>query len=114
MADPYKEIAQMIDNRSKKNSRYAVMGIGSDLGAITSRMELKLDNFKHPISDYMVSEHLKMDPYFFTDVEKNSGSHSHRVITNKELKPLGPGDRVIVLLINGGQEHVVVARVVAG
>ncbi|MGY0692613.1 hypothetical protein ACW2QC_07435 [Virgibacillus sp. FSP13] len=111
MTDPYKDLVRTLEKRNKKNMQYVMLGVGSDLGTITSRMELKLDNFKHPINDYMISEHLTMNPDYFTKVEENT--HGHRVITNKELKPLAPGDRVVVLLVNGGQEHVVVARVVA-
>lgn len=111
MTDPYKEIFSVFEQTSKRNSRYATMGIGAELGTITSRMELKLDNFKHPIRDYLVAEYLTLGNSFSrTSTEEN---HSHNVPTPSKMRALSPGDRVVVLLVNGGQEHVVVARVVS-
>ncbi|WP_121615207.1 hypothetical protein [Virgibacillus halodenitrificans] len=112
MADPFKELVRSLEARSKKNIDQTTMGIASDLGTITSRGELQLDNFKHPISDYLVDERLTMNADYFSDAKTSSG-HSHKIITPKQLKPLQPGDRVVVLLVNSGQEHVVIAKVVS-
>ncbi|RDY70366.1 hypothetical protein DXT76_13745 [Halobacillus trueperi] len=88
----------------QKHTSRALSGSVSELGTITNRMELKLDNFKHPIPDFLVSEHLTLDPDYLND--------SYGEETPPELKPLSPGDRVAVAVVNGGQDHVVVARVV--
>ncbi|MYL45061.1 hypothetical protein GLV94_05350 [Virgibacillus halodenitrificans] len=116
MADPFKELVRSLEARNKKNIGLSAMEIGSDLGTITSRGELQLDNFKHPISDYLVDERLTMNKEFFTSTNRTTVSgenHEHKVTTPKELKPLSPGDRVVVMLVNGGQEHVVIAKVVS-
>lgn len=107
MADPFKDLAKTMEGRQRKIMQYAVMGIGADLGTITSRMELKLDNFKHPIRDYLVSEHLT-----FGDTFSKIENSTERVETPSKLSGLSPGDRVVVLLVNDGQDHVVIARVV--
>nr|BDD45989.1 hypothetical protein 6 [bacterium]BDD46359.1 hypothetical protein 5 [Pelagibacterales bacterium] len=79
--DPLKELALAIDKRSKGHANKVINDLRSELGTITET-GLIIDNFKHEIRDYLVSDHLT----------------------------LINGDRVLVLPI--GQDFVVVARVV--
>ena len=106
MMDPFKEIANTLPGQSSRKTKERIANVQAELGVITDRMQLKLDNFKHVIPDYLVSEHLTLPQDYL-----NSGSSGEQ--TPSALKPLSPGDRVVVLLISGGQEHVVTARVVS-
>ena len=131
MSDPYR---LFIDNLEQLISGYvarAMVGLHGELGTITAT-GLKLDNFKHEITKYLVAEHLTLKDPDFTKTETDGShnhpcahassggkcaientTHQHQVITPEKLKKLQPGDRVMVIPVNKGQEFVVVARVVS-
>ncbi len=104
----FNEIARQIKGNTNKAVNEAISYIGLDLGTITSS-GLKLDNFKYEIQDYMVLDYLKIKNEYNTETA-GEHSHSHNFKTPKELKPLGPGDRVLVALLKN--EFVVVGRIV--
>ena len=120
--DPLKNLANSINTMAVRAASTAVTGVPCELGTITATMGLKLDRFRHEIQDYLVSEHLVLAKPDFTDTETDGahsqpdagygGAHAHKVITPSELRPLGSGDRVLAAPVNGGQEYIVVARVV--
>lgn len=118
--DPFKELASVLTDNAGKQAGKAALGMSPELGTITVT-GLKLDRFKHELKDYLMAEYLMMPADFFTTTELNSGAHAqytgdgrhdHKVITPQQLKPLTPGDRVMALPVNGGQDFVVIARVV--
>lgn len=84
-------------------------GFSMALGTITET-GMKIDNFKYEITDYMVLNYLTMDKEYFTDTNTaGEDSHSHKIITPDELKPLNVGDRVVVATI--GAQNIVMGRV---
>lgn len=117
MTNPFTHIASMIDERSRKHAGDAVLGMFLELGTITVT-GLKLDSFKHEIQDYLVAEYLTLPDIFATETTSAAGTgpHTHTVTVNTpaQLKALKAGDRVLVAPVNGGQDFVVVARVVNG
>lgn len=101
------EIAREIKNDRNNAIGKAISGIGLEFGTITTT-GLKVDSFKNEIKDYMVLEHLKLKGEYTTETSGTS-SHNHIVKTPNELKPLVPGDRVLVSAV--ANEFVVVGRV---
>lgn len=101
------EIAREIKGNTNKAIGKVVSTLGLEFGTITTT-GLKLDSFKNEIKDYMVLEHLKLKGEYSTET---SGTyiHNHIIKTPNELKPLAPGDRVLVSAV--GNEFVVVGRV---
>lgn len=109
MADPFKEMANMFDNRAKEHAARAFI-FAPELGMLT-QSGLKLDNFKHEIKSYLVAEYLKLDGTDMTTTEFVA-DHEHGVKTPSQLRPLAAGDRVLAVPVNGGRDFVVIARVV--
>ena len=122
--DPISEMFGLLNGQMSRKARNAIKDdwTGAELGTMTSDLGLKLDRFKHVINDYMISHHLTLAEPDMTTTETDgkhghpgepvSGAHEHEVITPTQLLPLHPGDRVVVLPVNGGQDFVIVARVV--
>ena len=119
--NPYSELFGMLRGQMSSSAEEAIKGswVTAELGTMTGDLGLKLDRFKHVISDYIVSHHLTLAEPDMTKTEVDGshadpigGTHSHKVITPKQLLPLHPGDRVLVMPVNGGQDFVIVARVV--
>lgn len=104
----YNELAREIKGASSSQFRHIETTLGCELGTITST-GLQLDTFKHEVKDYLVAEHLTLSPDYYTSKNQD---HSHKVTTPNQLRPLRPGDRVLVALVNGGTIFVVVGRVV--
>lgn len=93
------------DRRIKKKVFHAV------LGTVRSDMSLLLDDSPEPIpaGDYLVASLMRLPEVWQTEEELG---HRHDFKWPDELKPLKPGDRVIVLPVNGGSDYVVIGRVV--
>lgn len=104
----FNEIAREIKGNTNRAVNEAISYIGLDLGTITSS-GLKLDNFKYEIQHYMMLDYLRLKDEYNTETA-GEHSHSHNFKTPKELKPLDPGDRVLVALLKN--EFVVVGRIV--
>lgn len=119
--DPFSELFGMLNQQMSDSAKETLKNgwISAELGTITSDMGVKLDRFKHVIYDYLLSHHLTLAEPDMTKTEVDGdhadpigGTHSHQVITPKGLLPLHPGDRVLAMPVNGGQDFVIVARVV--
>ncbi|SEO98688.1 hypothetical protein [Propionispora vibrioides] len=119
--DPFSELFGMLHNQMKERAQAAIDGnwVTAELGTMTDNMGLKLDRFKYVIDDYLLSHHLTLAEPYMTQTEVDGhhadpigGTHSHQVITPPQLLPLHPGDRVLAVPVNGGQDFVIVARVV--
>jgi len=123
--DPYGQLASSLYASLNKQTRQAVSGIGAVLGTITST-GLKLDDFKHEMPDYMVAELpglLSMPRYTAKGIVTLGGQQQNMVFdmeeneiedTRLELgKGLKPGDRVLAVRVNGGNDVVVVCKVVS-
>ncbi len=104
MPDPYRSLASFIEERARSHTRAVLMDVQAELGTITAS-GLKLDGFAHEIKDYLVAEYLTLPATFGTD------SAGDTLATPAPLRALQPGDRVLVVPVNGGQDHVVIARV---
>lgn len=126
--DPYGQLASALYSSVGKHAKQAMGGVGAVLGTITDT-GLKLDDFKHELQDYMVAEL----PGFFsvprsmllgTAVQAEQPSWGNKqmdtsfYVDKSEIKDvslklkLSPGDRVLAMQINGGNDAVVLCRVV--
>lgn len=136
MSDPFKQLASVLEMRMAGHAARAVSGVPCELGTITAS-GLKLDNFKHEIQDYLVADWLvKIHfPAFSlvgtaTSPVNDQGNALPGAITTSltrydfharevdkvrlELKAdLKPGDRVLAVPVSGGQDAVIVAKVIA-
>lgn len=129
--NPFQQFVSLFDSRMAGHAARALSGLPCELGTITGS-GLKLDSFKHEIPDYLVADWLvKISLPAFSITGTQTGlkdslggsvtgqvtfSFSPTVIDNVhiELKPdLKPGDRVLAVPVNGGQDVVVVCKVVS-
>ena len=146
-SNPYKDFIEFMRREVQTAILLSLQGSVAELGTIMDTYGLLLDNFKHVIPEYLVSEHLCTKKPGLTQTGTNDQlvsqimdgdgnvsttlltdtggtitpnqhthdrlSHSHQVVNPAELYTLSPGDRVLVLPVNGGQDYVVVARIVS-
>ena len=101
--DPYKQLASMLDRRMEQKSTVQTAGLACELATVTPG-GLKLDSFKHELQHYYVADwlvrlHLPEQTLDEVRIDLRAG--------------LTPGDRVLVIPIQGGQEVVVVSKVVS-
>lgn len=135
MPDPFKQFADVLEERMAGHAGRALSGVPCELGIITAS-GLKLDSFKHEVHDYLVADWLvKIHfPAFSligtaTSPVDDQGNDLPGATTTPltrydfrsrevddvrlELKVgLQPGDRVLAVPVNGGQDAVVIAKVV--
>ncbi|MEC0239241.1 hypothetical protein P4H66_05145 [Paenibacillus dokdonensis] len=128
--DPYGQLASALYSSVGKHARQAFGGTGAVLGTITGT-GLKLDDFKHELQDYMVAETpgLFTVPRYMvtgTTVQAEQPNWDNKQIDTSfyfeknevedvSLKlALQPGDRVLAVRVNGGNDVVVVSKVVSG
>jgi len=125
--------------RMARHAGRAVAGLVCELGTITAT-GLKLDGFKHEIRDYLVAEwEMKLEIPQASRVVKTAspvnadgsnipGSTVYSALTRLDFQQgdpsavlevrlnlkesLKPGDRVLAVPVNGGQDAVVIAKVV--
>ena len=134
MGDPFKQLASILEQRMAGHAERAISGVPCELGTITAS-GLKLDSFKHEIQDYLIADWLvKIHfPAFSlvgtaTSPVDDQGNDLPGAITTSltrydflsrevdevrlELKAdLKPGDRVLVVPVNGGQDAMVISAV---
>lgn len=128
--DPYSALAVSLRENAAKKATEALTGVTAELGTVTGS-GLKLDSFKHEIQDYLVAEFpgtLKLPELKLVggvrglrdsgggNVE-GQGEFAFEPSETKEtvltLK-YQPGDRVLALPLNGGNDAIVLCRVVSG
>ncbi|ACV64915.1 hypothetical protein Dtox_4248 [Desulfofarcimen acetoxidans DSM 771] len=136
MPDPFKQLASILEMRMAGHVARSVSGVLCELGTITAS-GLKLDSFKHEIQDYLVADWLvKIHFPVFSLVgtatspvndqgidlpgAKTTSLTRYDFLTREvdevhlELKAdIKPGDRVLAVPVNGGQDAVVIAKVIA-
>lgn len=136
MTNPYKELASVIEQRIAGHTARAVSGAPCELGTITAG-GLKLDSFKYEIKDYLVADwqvKAHFPAFFFvgtgTSPVDSQGNdlpeaattaltrydYLAREVDGVRLEPkpgFMPGDRVLAVPVNGGQDAVVVCKVVS-
>jgi hypothetical protein len=114
------------------HTRQALSGVGAVLGTITST-GLKLDDFKHELQDYLIAElpgllsvprHMYKGTSTAVESENWEGKElkTSFYIGEDELEDvnlslnegLKPGDRVLAVRVNSGNDVVVVCKVVNG
>lgn len=122
--DPYGQLASALFSSVGKHTKQALGGVGAVLGTITGT-GLKLDDFKHEFQDYMVAELPGLFSVPRHNVNGTAASAEHNwgetsfdfqetEIEDVSLKlALKPGDRVLVVQVNGGNDVVVVCKVVS-
>lgn len=134
--DPFKQLAGLLDRQMADHAGKALSGIPCELGTITSS-GLKLDGFKHEIQDYLVADwkaKMHFPATFFvgtstspvndqgepqpgaTTTELTKYSFNEKEVDQVwiDFKPdLAPGDRVLVIPVNGGQDFIIVCKVVS-
>lgn len=123
--DPYGQLASSLYASMNKQTRQAMGGVGAVLGTITST-GLKLDDFKHELQDYMVAElpgMLSLPPYTTKGTVTLGGQQQDMTFDAEENevedtlfelgKGLKPGDRVLAVRVNSGNDVVVVCKVVS-
>ncbi|GIO32008.1 MULTISPECIES: hypothetical protein [Paenibacillus] len=125
--DPYGQLASALYSSVGKHTRQAIGGVGAVLGTITGT-GLKLDDFKHEFQDFMVAELpgvLSVPSSVLTGttmLEERSVGENKQEPSSNETKiedsrlslTLKPGDRVLAVRVNGGNDVVVVCKVVTG
>jgi len=135
MGNPYKQLVTLFDARMEGKAANAISGVPCELGTITPS-GLKLDSFKHEIKDYLVADWL-MKIHFpaFTligtatwpvdengiplpDAKSTSARFDFKAEkvdqVHLELKAdIKSGDRVLVIQVNGGQDAVIIGKVVS-
>lgn len=137
--DPYKQLARLLEDRMARHAGRAVDGLFGELGTITDT-GLKLDGFKHEIRDYLVADwEIKLEIPQASRVVKTAspvaadgsdipGSTTYSALTRLDFQQsdpgsvlkvrlnlkesIKPGDRVLAVPVNGGQEAVVICKVV--
>lgn len=131
MTDPYNQLVSILDDRMNQITKNAMSWLSAELGTITAS-GLKLDSFKHEIRDYLVAEWLvRMELPQFGLQGTQSGlkdsqggsvtgtasfSFQPAIVENVQLKlksQFQPGDRVLALPLNGGQDLIVICKVVS-
>jgi len=134
--DVYGELARELLSKTDKRIAGATVGLQPELGTIMSNMSLKLDRFKHEIDDYKVADwtadiHFPVFSLVGTEtspVDEQGNSLPDATTSGLmrydfgEKKQTGfgvefraglkPGDRVLVIQVNGGQDFVVICKVV--
>ncbi|MGE7827842.1 hypothetical protein [Paenibacillus sp. NPDC093718] len=123
--DPYGQLASSLYASMNKQTRQAMGGVGAVLGTITST-GLKLDDFKHELQDYMVAElpgMLSLPRYMAKGTVTLGGQQQDMTFDAEENevedtlfelgKGLKPGDRVLAVRVNSGNDVVVVCKVVS-
>ncbi|SFH21071.1 hypothetical protein SAMN05660649_04257 [Desulfotomaculum arcticum] len=129
--DPFKELVSVLEMRMTGNAAKAVAGVPCELGTITAT-GIKLDKFKHEIQDYLLADWLVkmyLPDFSITGTQSGLKDSLGGAVTGTatfefeasiidqvrlELKTgLKPGDRVLAVPVNGGQDAVIVAKVVS-
>ncbi|MNO48785.1 hypothetical protein D3C76_391260 [compost metagenome] len=128
--DPYSALAVSLRENAAKKAAEALTGVTAELGTVTGS-GLKLDSFKHEIQEYLVAEFpgtLKLPELkLVSGVRglKDSGggnvegqgefaflpSETKETVLSLKYQP---GDRVLALPLNGGNDAIVLCRVVSG
>ncbi|ASR48712.1 hypothetical protein B4V02_19435 [Paenibacillus kribbensis] len=130
--DPYSAFVSVMQSSMAGHTRQALSGVGAVLGTITST-GLKLDDFKHELQDYLVAElpgllsvprHMYKGTSATLESENWEGKEPKTsfYIGEDELEDvnlslnegLKPGDRVLAVRVNSGNDVVVVCKVVNG
>jgi len=141
MDDPIKQFASLLDMRMAGHANRAVTGLPCELGTITAS-GLKLDSFKYEIQDYLIADWeiqleipqasrvIQMAAPVESDGNDIPEVTSYSSLTRFDFRSAGdpmttikvhlnlkdgikPGDRVLAVHVNGGQDAVVIAKVVS-
>jgi hypothetical protein len=128
--NPYKTLVSVLDARMSGHAASAVTGLPAELGTMTAG-GLKLDSFKHEIADYYVADWLtKLHiPEFslsgtVTGLKDGSGGNISgqgtftfapaevEEVRLEFQQGLKPGDRVLAIPVEDGNDAVIVCKVV--
>lgn len=135
MADPYRKLASILEQRMAGHAAQAVSGMPCELGTITAT-GLKLDSFKQEIRDYLVADWLvkvHFPAFSFIGTATSPVDDQGNPLPGATTTPLTrydflerqvddvrlemkvslkAGDRVLAVPVNGGQDAIIVAKVV--
>lgn len=114
--DPYTALAVTLRDNAVSKTKEALSGVTIELGTITAS-GLKLDRFKHEIGDYYLAEFpgtLKLPEFKLTSADAVNYAFLPSETKETSLKlEYKPGDRVLVIPLNGGHDAVVICKVVS-
>ena len=110
MNDGYNRLLRTIGSHVARQTRRADF---LELGTIGGDMSLKLDRFSKsfPQGEYLVARTLALEKEIqITTDPAGEGPHQHTLTIKAEdiIKPLSPGDRVLVAWVNDGTDPVVI------
>nr|WP_068616449.1 hypothetical protein [Paenibacillus tuaregi] len=130
--DAFGSLASLVNTAMSAHTKQALSGTGAVLGTITAG-GLKLDDFKHEIPEYLVAElpgTLKLPDFAISGsveglrdstgggIDGQGKFQFAKTDIEKTLldvkKGFQPGDRVLAFRLNGGQDVVVLCKVVNG
>ncbi|RUT36336.1 hypothetical protein EJP77_04955 [Paenibacillus zeisoli] len=130
--DTYGTLASLVNTAMISHTKQALSGVGPVLATLTPS-GLKLDDFKHEIQDFLVAElpgNLVLPEFTLAGTVEGLRDGSggmvggegrflfHEAEIEKTLlnvrQGLRPGDRVLALRLNGGQDVIVMCKVVSG
>ncbi|MCQ4086680.1 DUF2577 domain-containing protein [Saccharibacillus sp. JS10] len=122
--DPYGQFADMMSSAMKGHTRQMASGLGGVLGTMTAS-GVKLDDFKHEMQDYWVAA---LPGTLQTDASSGGSESSQSAIAadgsesgdpssgestvTLNVDGFKPGDRVLAIRVNGGNDVVVLCKVV--
>ncbi|WP_334077361.1 hypothetical protein [Paenibacillus sanfengchensis] len=114
--DPYTALAVTLRDNAANRTKEAISGVAVEIGTITAS-GLKLDRFKHEIGDYYLAEFpgtLKLPELMLTSVDAVNYAFKPSETKEASLRlEYKPGDRVLVIPLNGGHDAVVICKVVS-
>ncbi|GAB6988045.1 hypothetical protein [Paenibacillus pini] len=111
--DPYGHFADVMRTSMSNQTRQALNGVGAVLGTITGT-GLKLDDFKHELQDYLIAELPGTLSISSKTVKETTPIRDGEEVLLELKKGLKPGDRVLAMRVNSGNDVVVVCKVVSG
>lgn len=130
--DEYGGLASVVQSAVKRHADKVLGGQGAVLGTMTAS-GVKLDDFKHEIQDYLIAElqgTLVLQEAMFSAASEGLKDSSGGVVSGKgsfhldpakwkktslQLKEgLNAGDRVLAMRVNGGNDVVILCKVVNG
>ncbi|MED1851826.1 hypothetical protein P4V33_09190 [Brevibacillus borstelensis] len=135
MTNPFAHMVAMLDERSTGHSQKSTLGLKSEFGTIT-KTGLKLDNFKHEITDFYVAEWLAkitLPEFSLIGTATSPVDDEGRPLPGSSTSPLTrydfkkreidkvkvemipdlkEGDRVLCVPVDDGDDVVVICKVV--
>lgn len=122
MNDPYKQLASVLSHQMSRQAATALSGLPAELGTITAA-GLKLDSLRDELTDYLVADFAgTLELPAFSWYAAAGGGMQTRFdfeevkipeVRLNQAAALQPGDRVLVVPVNGGHDVIVLGKAVS-